>query len=199
LSRLINDERGQFIAKDRLSGTGDAQSLPPGVTLTEIDGGETYYADNGFTKATVSFTVNGASYSGWDDPDWFPIATFLDKYDNSTHANRWPTLKVNTALAVQGGVDLPLMNTKSVEPRQVAAGPGPKTRTGFTTAVETWPPTCSSAVSGTATWPDSFGWVTRTTGTPRGELHRLRRTSSWRPARPTARTPPSGMSFVSIN
>ena len=39
------------------------QFFPPGVTLRDIDGGPTYYADNGFTKATASRTVNGTTHT----------------------------------------------------------------------------------------------------------------------------------------
>lgn len=47
-------------------------SIPPGVTLRQIDGGLTYYASNGFTFAADA-SFNGLS---WDDPQFFPVTFF---------------------------------------------------------------------------------------------------------------------------
>lgn len=70
--------------------------LPPGVTLQAIDGGPTYYADNGFTYA-ASPSGGMAGKLSWDDPAFFPIgndfcfypshstATFFDLGLNFTH------------------------------------------------------------------------------------------------------------------
>lgn len=67
--------------------------LPSGVTLQQIDGGPSYYGDNGFTYAT-STALTGMS---WDDPRFFPIgqdycfypshdpAVFFDLGLNFTH------------------------------------------------------------------------------------------------------------------
>src|SRR5690242_15152614 len=52
--------------------------LPQGVTLRAIDGGQNYYANNGFTYA-----VN----MGWDDPNFFPIGPWYSSYDNSVIPN----------------------------------------------------------------------------------------------------------------
>lgn len=72
-----------------------ASNLPEGVSLVEIDGGPTFYGDNGLTLA---------ANAGWDDPDFIPIAMFLEKFRNSTDAARWNELGCNTAWAVQGDV-----------------------------------------------------------------------------------------------
>src|SRR5262249_54429189 len=63
---LQNDMTGLFATiSSPLTINGLAMTtLPPGVTLQQIDGGPTYYADHGFTYA-----VN----MRWDDPNFFPI------------------------------------------------------------------------------------------------------------------------------
>jgi hypothetical protein len=64
--------RGNIHRGFTLSSSG---GIPPGVTFEDIMGGPTYYADNGFTYAVTY---------GFDDPDFFPIAGFLqDAKDQS--------------------------------------------------------------------------------------------------------------------
>ena len=59
--------------------------LPPGVTLAQIDGGPTYYADNGFTYATqVDSTMAAAGAKSWDDPSFFPIGNFWAFYGGNS-------------------------------------------------------------------------------------------------------------------
>jgi hypothetical protein len=74
--------------------------LPPGVTLREIDGGDTYYADNGFTVATQSLTFNGTTHTnGWDSPTFFPVGVWYTSYSNSVVPNTtttWADVGLNT-------------------------------------------------------------------------------------------------------
>jgi hypothetical protein len=70
------------VSKMRLArGWNQAPYLPPGVTLRQIDGGPTYYADNGFTlAANVDATMTAAGAKSWDDPSWFPVGSFWAFY-----------------------------------------------------------------------------------------------------------------------
>src|SRR5689334_15208258 len=70
-----------------------ASQLPAGVTLQAIDGGPTYYADNGFTYAALA---------GWDSPSFFPIGLWMAPLRNQSDANRWLDLGLNTAFAMTG-------------------------------------------------------------------------------------------------
>jgi hypothetical protein len=68
-----------------------ATTLPPGVTLQQIDGGSTYFADHGFTYA-----VN----MGWDDPDFFSIGVWAGTMNTATDAARWNDLGLNTMVVL---------------------------------------------------------------------------------------------------
>ena len=93
------------LAGTTVSLTGQS-ALPPGVTLRDIDGGPTYYADHGFTYA-----VN----AGWDNPSFFPIGLFLEKINDQTQANTWKDLNLNLAIAAQAGdVNLSVMRSNSL-------------------------------------------------------------------------------------
>src|ERR1700730_559413 len=61
--------------------------------LRPIDGGPTYYADNGFTYATNSAS-NGYPL-GWDDHNFFPIGAWQLGLLDQTAANRWNDLGWN--------------------------------------------------------------------------------------------------------
>jgi hypothetical protein len=54
--------------------------LPAGVTLRTVDGGATYYADNGFTLA-ASTALTGMS---WDDPRFFPVINDYSFYPSNS-------------------------------------------------------------------------------------------------------------------
>lgn len=96
--------KGYRTSRNR-GGGGESDQFPAGVTLQDIDGGPTYYADNGFTYA---------ANAGWDDPSFFPISMFLEKYSNAADAAKWTELGVNTAIAIQGDADLSLMDSNGV-------------------------------------------------------------------------------------
>ena len=66
-------------------------TLPPGVTLRQIDGGPTYFADHGFTYA-----VN----MGWDNPNFFSIGIWAGTLSSSADAARWVDLGLNTAFGL---------------------------------------------------------------------------------------------------
>jgi hypothetical protein len=68
-----------------------ASELPEGVMLQEIDGGPTYYADNGYTYAVGM---------GWDDPTFFPIAVWNGNVSNDSDADRLVDLGINTLMAL---------------------------------------------------------------------------------------------------
>lgn len=89
----------RLILRSSVSSGGE---LPSGVTLREIDGGSTYYADNGFTKATASRTVNGITHTnGWDSPTFFPIAVWFSTYNtsvNPTCRTVWADVGLNTLI-----------------------------------------------------------------------------------------------------
>jgi hypothetical protein len=59
-----------------------------GVTLKAIDGGPTYYGDNGLTYA---------HNAGWDSPGFFPIGAWAAPIQTSADAARWAALGWNTA------------------------------------------------------------------------------------------------------
>jgi len=65
--------------------------LPPGVTLTQIDGGPDYYCSHGFTHACAA---------GWDNPSFFPIGPWLAPMAFQSDADRWHDLGWNTAWSV---------------------------------------------------------------------------------------------------
>ena len=70
--------------------------LPAGVTLRPIDGGTSYYANNGFTYA---------ANAGWDNPNFFSIGVWLDFLTSQSDANRWHDLSWNTAFALTANSD----------------------------------------------------------------------------------------------
>ena len=63
-------------------------TLPPGVTLEQIDGGPNYYSSNGFTYA---------ANAGWDSPNFFPIGAWAAPISTTSDAARWADLGWNTA------------------------------------------------------------------------------------------------------
>ena len=73
-------------------------TLPPGVTLHQIDGGPTYYADHGFTYA-----VN----MGWDNPNFFSIGVWAGTMRSPSDATRWNDLGLNTMVALGPSPILP--------------------------------------------------------------------------------------------
>jgi hypothetical protein len=73
--------------------------LPPGVSLQQIDGGPTYYADNGFTNAATPSSVTGLS---WDSPAFFPVIDDFSFYpSNST--STFASLGLNTSVRCTAG------------------------------------------------------------------------------------------------
>ena len=66
-------------------------SLPAGVTLRDIDGGPSYYADHGFTYA---------AQAGWDRPDFFPIGLWQAPMHTQADADRWRDLNLNAFVTV---------------------------------------------------------------------------------------------------
>jgi hypothetical protein len=84
-------------------------SPPAGINLIPIDGGNSYYADNGFSYAT-STALTGMS---WDDPRFIPI---LDDYsfypDNST--TTFFELGLNGTIRVTDGTSLAPLNAAGI-------------------------------------------------------------------------------------
>jgi hypothetical protein len=78
--------------------SGGAPPLPNLVTTIPIDGGPTYYADNGFSNATSYPTsFNGVPYTnGWDDPKFFPTGWWAERLNDSTDVNTIKALGTNT-------------------------------------------------------------------------------------------------------
>src|SRR6266480_6361460 len=62
-------------------------TLPLGVTLQQIDGGPTYFADHSFTYA-----VN----MGWDDPNFFSVGIWNGTILTQADVDRWNDLGLNT-------------------------------------------------------------------------------------------------------
>jgi hypothetical protein len=81
---------------------GTSTGLPAGVTLREIDGGPSYYADHGF-----SYAVN----AGWDDPDFFPIGLWLAPMRSQADADRWKDLNLTAFFTVTGNSNLSLLRS----------------------------------------------------------------------------------------
>lgn len=73
--------------------------IPDGVTLVQIDGGPTYFADHGFIYAAER---------GWDDPNFFPIGTWYSKIHDQAAIDLLLDLNCNTCFRVEGSADLPL-------------------------------------------------------------------------------------------
>jgi hypothetical protein len=95
-------------------GGGDAQvTLPPGVTLTPIDGGPHHYADHGLTYAVKA---------GWDDPSFFPIAIWYGMILGQSDVLRWKDLGVNTSFAVTSNSDMSLLRNNGLNAIVSAAG-----------------------------------------------------------------------------
>jgi hypothetical protein len=97
-------------------------TLPPGVTLRDIDGGPTYYGDNGF-----SYAAN----AGWDNPAFFPIGLWLPPMRSQADANRWLDLNINAFFLITGNSNLSLLRAngfsgivQSNELSQILAGNG---------------------------------------------------------------------------
>lgn len=79
---------------------------PAGVTLRQIDGGPTYYADNGFTYAaspSATMTANGAK--SWDDPAFFPIGCDYSFYPANSSAT-FKDLGLNYSHRVTGDTSM---------------------------------------------------------------------------------------------
>ena len=78
--------------------------LPPGVTLRPIDGGPSYYADNGFTYA---------HNAGWDNPSFFPIASDYCFYQFNSTATFFD-LGLNFTHRVTADTDLSLLRNAGI-------------------------------------------------------------------------------------
>jgi hypothetical protein len=98
-----------------------ASALPPGVTLSAIDGetmtgnvmSHNYYARNGFTNAASSTFNSSYNNGGWDDPRFFPIADDFPFYSgNST--TTYKTLGMNTAHRITGGTDVTFIRSAGI-------------------------------------------------------------------------------------
>ena len=117
--------------------TGDASSgLPPGVTLSAIDG-ETmtgnvmthnYYARNGFTNAASSTFNPSYSNGGWDDPRFFPIGTDYPFYPNNS-TTTYKSLGMNYGVRFTSDASIPALRTAGIYAIQdeVLSGTGSET------------------------------------------------------------------------
>jgi hypothetical protein len=81
------------------------RSMPPGVTLQDIDGGPNYYASHGFSYAAAA---------GWDNPGFFPIGPWLAPMLNQSMADRWKDLGLNTAFGITGSSSLSLLRSNGI-------------------------------------------------------------------------------------
>jgi hypothetical protein len=79
-------------------------TLPPGVTLQQIDGGPNYYANNGFTYA---------HNAGWDD-SFFPIGPWLASIGDQSDVNRWKDLGFDTAFTLTADSSLSLLRSNNI-------------------------------------------------------------------------------------
>ena len=86
------------------TGGGGGDELPAGVTLRDIDGGPTYYADHGMTYAT-----NTANHPSWDDPAFFPIGLWLPPMHSQADATRWTDLGLTAFFCITGNSNLSLL------------------------------------------------------------------------------------------
>ena len=80
-------------------------SIPPGVTLQDIDGGANYYASHGFSYAAAA---------GWDNPSFFPIGPWLAPMLDQRAADRWKDLGLNTAFGITGNSPLSLLRSNGI-------------------------------------------------------------------------------------
>ena len=82
-----------------------AGTLPAGVTLQQIDGGPTYYNDNGFTYAVDA---------GWDSSSFFSIGPFLAPMLTQSDATRWIDLGLNTAFNIRSDAVMSLYRSNGI-------------------------------------------------------------------------------------
>ena len=80
-------------------------TLPPGVTLQQIDGGSNYYSNNGFTYAASA---------GWDSPNFFPIGVWYGMILAQSDAARWHDLDLNTAFRTTANTDLSILRENGI-------------------------------------------------------------------------------------
>jgi hypothetical protein len=102
--------------------TGDPSSgLPPGVTLSAIDGetmagnvmSHNYYVSNGFTNAASSTFNSSYNNGGWDDPRFFPIGDDYSFYpSNST--TTFLTLGLNFTHRVTSNTNLSMLDASGI-------------------------------------------------------------------------------------
>ena len=140
-------------------------TLPPGVTLRQIDGGPNYYANNGLTYA---------HNAGWDNSDFFPIGAWAAPIQTTSDATRWAALGWNTAW-VPAHANQSVIQTAGIS-LVISAQSGwtAYTNYGFTPGPETVgietfdePSTSAQFYNGMSTIPNSiqdgrFWWVNNT-------------------------------------
>jgi hypothetical protein len=99
--------------------THGGDSLPPGVTLSAIDGetmtgtvmSHNYYARNGFTNAASSTFNSSYNNGGWDDPRFFPIGDdYLWSYATTSAIQ---SLNMNLSFRVLSG-DMTALRTAGI-------------------------------------------------------------------------------------
>jgi hypothetical protein len=103
-------------------------TLPPGVTLQQIDGGPNYYSNNGFTYA---------ANAGLDTT--IPIGPWLDMLITQSDANRWHDLGWNFAYTLTNNSNISVAASNGISVLQFAGGllPGSGAETvGLLTADE---------------------------------------------------------------
>jgi hypothetical protein len=142
-------------------------TLPPGVTLQQIDGGPNYYANSGLTYA---------HNAGWDNPDFFPIGAWAAPIQTTADAARWAQLGWNTAW-VPASANQSVIQAAGISLVISAQGSGgwpSYTALGFTPGAETVgietydePNNSSQFYNGMSTVPNSvqdgrFWWVNNT-------------------------------------
>lgn len=134
--------------------------LPPGVTLQNIDGGPTWYADNGYTVASSpDSTMSGAGALSWDNPAFFPIAVDYGFYPGNSTAT-FKALGLNTVHRVTSDVDLSALHTAGIWVWR-GSGDTPSNMGGETCAYHIEEPGDWAAVTSQVATFDGFGLAGR--------------------------------------
>ena len=110
----VSNAAGDVITVDPTTTLGSS-SLPPGVTLQQIDGGPNYYANNGFTYA---------HNAGWDNPNFFAVGPWEAYLLTQNDVNTYKALSWNTLFAITANSSLSLADANGFSVIQTGAADG---------------------------------------------------------------------------
>lgn len=99
-----DQRRAESVAFSESASVSTSSGLPAGVTLQAIDGGSTYYTDNGFTYAAAR---------GWDD-GFVPIGTWYSRISDQPNIDMLLDLHMNTCFRCEGSANLPLARSNGL-------------------------------------------------------------------------------------